>query len=916
MIKSLKLGWALYLVISLANILGFVIFLKGFFPTKKVLPGFGTFYETEEANSTSALDPAASVSAASPFLDENGLPKYNKFILMVVDAMRSDFCFGKDSEFTFLQSLIYQGNAIPFTAYSNPPTVTLPRLKGITTGGTPSFLDAILNVADDYDNSQSLFTSDSWVHQFKQQNKSINFFGDDTWLKLFPGQFAEFEGTNSFFVSDFTEVDNNVTRHLDLQLKPNNNWHGLILHYLGLDHIGHKGGPDSVYMKPKQKEMDAIVKRLYQFIEEKENNDTLLILMGDHGMNEIGNHGGSSLGETSAALTVISPKLEMKMNKYSSTSPHPPPQTIQSSKYSYYNDILQIDLVPTMACLLNFPIPKNSLGVIPKQVVELWTEEKRRSILLQNCYQIMELYIAKNGKKGALWSTFLDLKSKVLPLDAYYAFLHDVQHELASSATEYNYNEMYLGVFLVSLSAIITIIIFNAYFLRFSHANFAKVVLFQVFTFLYAIHFHGSSFIEEEHQIWNFATSLILIYCGLAFFNVFEKRNKVFTLLFLFTSLRVLKSWNTAGQKWFSNNNISNYLQDNVELLWALNFATYFACTVLTYIQDRYGIGYALPESIHLLDTKDLGSFLSFTMIFVATSLSFIFKMVQFYVDGRSLPKILSWPLNWALVNFGVELNEYSAAATDPTSKFLLQKASVSLSKLSVNTLFGGLIIRLIIGRLRGRRVGRITDITNAVTIYLLHQTDCSNIPIFLVLMIAKFLLSKLVVQKTSNIDDYVLVITSLTLFLQNSTFFSMGNTNSLATVDLSNAYNGIESYNIFLVGLQTFTSNFAGPIFWSLSALQLIFEPSIVSCSKRKSKSVELIDYPKLTTTIILVKSLISLLFYSISAVGLIVSCINLRFHLFIWTVFSPKLLFFGSWLVFVNFLVDIVSAMVIVSV
>lgn len=38
-------------------------------------------------------------------------------------------------------------------------------------------------------------------------------YGDDTWLKLFPDFFVRAEGTTSFFVADYTEVDNNVTRH-------------------------------------------------------------------------------------------------------------------------------------------------------------------------------------------------------------------------------------------------------------------------------------------------------------------------------------------------------------------------------------------------------------------------------------------------------------------------------------------------------------------------------------------------------------------------------------------------------------------------------------------------------------------------------------------------------------------------------
>ena len=44
-------------------------------------------------------------------------------------------------------------------------------------------------------------------------------------------------------------MDNNVTRHLDSELV-RKDWDVLILHYLGLDHIGHLGGPRRYYPSP------------------------------------------------------------------------------------------------------------------------------------------------------------------------------------------------------------------------------------------------------------------------------------------------------------------------------------------------------------------------------------------------------------------------------------------------------------------------------------------------------------------------------------------------------------------------------------------------------------------------------------------------------------------------------------------
>ncbi|KAL8817865.1 MAG: hypothetical protein Q9223_003384 [Gallowayella weberi] len=123
----------------------------------------------------------------------------------------------------------------------------MPRIKAITTGSTPSFLDVVLNFAET-DKSSSLESQDTWLAQLKAKpNGRLVMYGDDTWLKLFPATFARADGTSSFFVSvsgrvDFTEVDFNVTRNVPAALAQTD-WNGMVLHYLGLDHIGHKSGP-------------------------------------------------------------------------------------------------------------------------------------------------------------------------------------------------------------------------------------------------------------------------------------------------------------------------------------------------------------------------------------------------------------------------------------------------------------------------------------------------------------------------------------------------------------------------------------------------------------------------------------------------------------------------------------------------
>lgn len=77
----------------------------------------------------------------------------------------------------------------------------MPRLKALTTGSIPSFLDVILNIFEG-DKSSALTSQDNWLLQMKAKNTgSMIMFGDDTWMKLFPDTFDRGDGTSSFFVA-------------------------------------------------------------------------------------------------------------------------------------------------------------------------------------------------------------------------------------------------------------------------------------------------------------------------------------------------------------------------------------------------------------------------------------------------------------------------------------------------------------------------------------------------------------------------------------------------------------------------------------------------------------------------------------------------------------------------------------------
>jgi len=64
------------------------------------------------------------------------------------------------------------------------------------------------------------------------------------------------------------QVDNNVTRHIANELEASD-WDVMILHYLGLDHIGHTVGPSSSLVPPKLQEMDSVVETVYNGLKQK-----------------------------------------------------------------------------------------------------------------------------------------------------------------------------------------------------------------------------------------------------------------------------------------------------------------------------------------------------------------------------------------------------------------------------------------------------------------------------------------------------------------------------------------------------------------------------------------------------------------------------------------------------------------------
>ncbi|KHO00648.1 phosphoethanolamine transferase class O [Metarhizium album ARSEF 1941] len=350
--KSYEKRWwwtvAFWMWLLMVHAVGIWLFTSGFLLTRLVL----------EDKSSCTIPPIESKLAPLDIGQGCWHPKtFDRAVVVVIDALRYDFTVPEDpakqqefhNAFPFLYETAVKSprNAFLRPFIADPPTTTLQRLKGLTTGTLPTFIDAGSNFAG------SAIDEDNILMQLKNAGKKIAHLGDDTWWDLFPGYFEPniSKAYPSFNVPDLHTVDNGVIGNIFPLMEPDKkgHWDFLIGHCLGVDHAGHRFGPNHKQMNDKLRQMDSFIRDLAALID----HDTLLVVMGDHGMDAKGDHGGESDDEVEAALWMYS-----KAPIFGRTLPEhaTPPATAK------IRPVNQIDLVPTLSLLLGIPIPYNNLG--------------------------------------------------------------------------------------------------------------------------------------------------------------------------------------------------------------------------------------------------------------------------------------------------------------------------------------------------------------------------------------------------------------------------------------------------------------------------------------------------------------------------------------------------------------------------
>ncbi|XP_051906202.1 GPI ethanolamine phosphate transferase 3 [Hippocampus zosterae] len=339
-------------------------------------------------------------------------PRFRRAVLLIIDALKIDFARfdpNNTSPRPFENKLPVfeetcssrpdQCRLYPFRA--DPPTTTMQRIKGLTTGSLPTFVDMGSNFAS------RAISDDNLIHQFGQVGKRVVFMGDDTWESLFPNKFYCSLPFPSFNVHDLHTVDDGILQNLYTTMV-GDEWDVLVAHFLGVDHCGHRFGPDHPAMADKLTQMDGVIRSVINHIQ----NDTLLVVMGDHGMTDTGDHGGESQKETDATLFL-----------YSAVPLFPGPPSQDEPDV-----VPQINLVPTLALLLGVPIPYSSVGQV---LLPLFPEFDPAQGALAGLSQHEALWI--NTKQVSRFLVTYSALAKDIPSES----LAVLQHQYENLSSEY-----------------------------------------------------------------------------------------------------------------------------------------------------------------------------------------------------------------------------------------------------------------------------------------------------------------------------------------------------------------------------------------------------------------------------------------------------------------------------------------------
>jgi ethanolaminephosphotransferase len=396
----------------------------------------------------------------------------------------------------------------------------------------------------------------------------------------------------------------------------------------------------------------------------------------------------------------------------------------------------------------------------------------------------------------------------------------------------------------------------------------------------------ASSYVEEEQHFWYWITAGWVAYLHCRAIQSKGNTSLSFSAIQIATLAilhchRIIQRWNQTGQKYAGAPDIvTQKLNPQPILLWALVALTYLAVYLrLAYTFSNYFNMYYIIGLVSA--TTLIVPALVFKVAFTSADAPELF----YFLQGEEVEWLQQLPL-----------------VTIARGIFANVAAHVCI-----------LFVAVYFSPLQSREKDQhrlLSALHSLLALLLLTQSRTVNTPLFLLFLIQYLSITFLPLSPTQ--------ITISTLLFAHTSFFALGNSNAISSIDLSNAYNGVSGYNVLAVGILVFVGNWAGPIWWAVSATVLLAgqrdrvktdrhaENSKPITAKSITNERDLLSSERLSDTSYATFFALSTLFTSGSLLAVMIACTALRTHLFIWTVFSPKYLYSIAWTLGYHLLVN----------
>ncbi|TRY73706.1 hypothetical protein TCAL_00914 [Tigriopus californicus] len=170
----------------------------------------------------------------------------------------------------------------------------------------------------------------------------------------------------------------------------------LFLHLLGCDTNGHRHNPRSPEYQRNIRMVDQGIERMVELFDRYWRHDgrTAFVFTADHGMTDWGSHGAGMAHETETPLVVWGAGVRRPIPSKTKTSSSPP---YWHMDHLFRSDVEQADVAPLMSVLLGTNIPKNSVGRLPVDYLDMSPDHKIKASLAVAQQMFEQFLVLQSG---------------------------------------------------------------------------------------------------------------------------------------------------------------------------------------------------------------------------------------------------------------------------------------------------------------------------------------------------------------------------------------------------------------------------------------------------------------------------------------------------------------------------------------